>query len=133
VGELIFACRDDDAAKHRAKAWWGNRVTFTEDGSSTSSNLHGNLWHAVYDECPQAAYAGITLEFGTQPQDVVIAALRHDHWVARRRNPHDEHLGAARAEMRRAFHTDTPEWKQAVIAQSRDAAAHAIDGMAAWR
>ena len=70
VGERIFACRDDDAAKHRAKAWWGNRITFTEDGSSTSSDLHGNLWHAVYDECPQADYAGITLEFGTQPQAV---------------------------------------------------------------
>ena len=23
VGERIFACRDDDGAKHRAKAWWG--------------------------------------------------------------------------------------------------------------
>jgi hypothetical protein len=133
VGERIFACRDDDTARHRAQAWWGNRITFTEDGSSTSSQLHGNLWHAVHDECPQAAYAGITLEFGTQPQAVVIAALRHDHWVARRRDPHDEHLDAARTAMRRAFYTDTPEWKQAVMAQTRDAAAHAIDGMAAWR
>ena len=133
VGERIFACRDDDTAKHRAKAWWGNRITFTEDGSSTSSDLHGNLWHAVYDECPQAAYAGIALEFGTQPQEVVIAALRYDHWVARRRNPHDEHLDAARAAMRHAFFTDTPEWKKAVVTQTRDAAAHAIDGMAAWR
>jgi hypothetical protein len=133
VGERIFACRDDDAARHRAKAWWGNRITFTEDGSSTSSSLHGNLWHAAYEECAQAAYAGITLEFGTQPQAAVIAALRHDHWVARRRNPHDAHLPAARAAMRRAFYTDTAEWKQAVTAQTRDAAAHAIDGMAAWR
>ena len=133
VGERIFACRDDDTAKHRAKAWWGNRITFTEDGSSSSAQLHGNLWHAVYDECPQAAYAGITLEFGTQPQEVVLAALRHDHWVARRRNPHDEHLGPARTAMRRAFYTETPEWRQAVLAQTRDAAMHAIDGMAAWR
>jgi hypothetical protein len=133
VGERIFACRDDDTAKHRAKAWWGNRITFTEDGSSTSSDLHGNLWHAVYDECPQAAYAGIALEFGTQPQEVVIGALRYDHWVARRHDPHDTHLATARAAMRRAFFTDTPEWKNAVVTQARDAAAHAIDGMAAWR
>ena len=133
VGERIFACRDDAAARHRAQAWWGNRVTFTEDGSSTSSDLHGNLWHAVYDECPQAAYAGITLEFGTQPQDVVIAALRHDHWVARRRDPHDAQLEATRAAMRHAFFTDTPAWKQAVVAQAREAASQAIEGMAAWR
>ena len=131
-GERIFACRDDDAAKHRAKAWWGNRITFTEDGSSTSSDLHGNLWHAAYDECPQAAYAGITLEFGTQPTEVVLAALRHDHWAARRRQRVDEHVDAARAEMRRAFFTDTPEWKAAVLRQSREAAVQAVDGMAGW-
>ena len=133
VGERIFSAREDDGAKHRAKAWWGNRITFTNDGSSTSSDTHGNLWQAVYDECAQAAYAGITLEFGTQPTEVVLQALRYDHWVARRRNPHDEHLEPARAAMRHAFFTDTPEWKQAVLAQTRAAAVQAIDGMAGWR
>jgi hypothetical protein len=132
-GERIFACRDDDTAKHRAKAWWGNRITFTEDGSSSSADLHGNLWHAVYEECPQAAYAGITLEFGTQPPEVVLAALRQDHWVARQRPPHPEQAQVARASMRRAFFTDTPEWKKAVLTQSREAAVQAIDGMAAWQ
>ena len=133
VGERIFACRDDDKARHRAKAWWGNCITFTEDGSSTSSDLHGNLWHAVYEECPQADYAGITLEFGTQPTEVVIAALRFDHWVARERLRFDERVDQARAAMRHAFFTDTPEWKRAVVAQARAAASEAIAGMAAWR
>ena len=132
-GERIFACRDDDTARRRAKAWWGNHITFTEDGSSSSADLHGNLWHAAYDECPQADYAGITLEFGTQPPEVVLAALRQDHWVARRRRPHDELAQATRTAMRRAFFTDTPEWKKAVLRQSRDAAVQAIDGMASWR
>ena len=35
-GERIFACRDDDAAYARAKAWWGD-VTSFYDGSSTSA------------------------------------------------------------------------------------------------
>ena len=133
VGERIFSARDEDGAKHRAKAWWGNCITFTDDGSSTSSDLHGNLWHAVYDECPQAGYAGIALEFGTQPPEAVLQALRYDHWVARRRDPHDAHLEPARAAMRHAFFTDTPQWKQAVLTQTRAAAVQAIAGMAAWR
>jgi hypothetical protein len=133
VGERIFAARDDDAARHRAQAWWGNRVTFTEDGSSSSSDLHGNLWHAAYDECPQAAYAGITLEFGTQPAAAVLRALRYDHWFARQRRPRDdEHATFARAAMRNAFFVDTPEWKQAVLAQTGAATVAAIEGMAAW-
>ena len=132
VGERIFACRDDDAAKHRARSWWGNRVTFMDDGSSSSANLQGNLWHAVYEECTQATYTGIALEFGTQPMNVVIDALRFDHWVARRRQPSDERLEAARAAMRHAFFTDTPEWKKAVLAQTREAALQAVDGLHAW-
>jgi hypothetical protein len=133
VGERIFAARDDDGARHRAQACWGDHVTFTENGSSTSSEVHGSLWQAAYDECPQADYAGITLEFGTQPLAAVLQALRHDHWVARRRDAHGEHREPARAAMRDAFFTDTPEWKQAVLAQTRAAAVEAIVGMAGWR
>jgi hypothetical protein len=133
VGERIFACRDDAHARHRAKAWWGPHLTFTEDGSSSSSPLQGNLWHAAYEECSQAVYTGITLEFGTEPLPVVTEALRFDHWVARRRDRTDALLEPARARMRQAFFTDTPAWKHAVLKQARDAAVLAVDGLAAWR
>jgi hypothetical protein len=132
VGERIYAGRDDPAAQARAKAWWGQRVTFTEDGSSTSASLLGNLWHAALEECGQADYTGITLEFGTQPMAAVIQALRFDHWVARRGDPHDPRVEEARAAMRRAFFTDTPAWKQAVLAQTREVAMQAIDGLRGW-
>ena len=133
VGERIFSCRDDLAARHRAKSWWGPHVTFSEDGSSTSANLQGNLWHAAYEDCAQAVYTGITLEFGTQPMPVVTDALRFDHWVARRRDRVDELREPARERMRQAFYTDTPEWKRAVVRQGREAAVLAVDGLAAWR
>ena len=133
VGERIFSAREDDATKQRAKSWWGNRVTFTSDGSSTSSDLQGNMWQAAYDECGQAAYTGVSLEFGTQPLPVVMQALRFDHWVARRRTPqHDPDREKARTLMRDAFFTDTPEWKKAVLAQGREAATQAIAGLAGW-
>jgi len=145
VGERIFAGRDDAPTRQRAAAWWGSRVTFTEDGSSTSAPLLGNLWHAAYDECAQATYTGITLEFGTQPLAAVTQALRFDHWVARRLQAHasphdaghsvapDEQREAARALMRAAFFCDTPQWKAAVLAEGREAVAHAVDGLAGWR
>jgi len=133
VGERIFSCRDDAAARHRAKAWWGPHVTFTEDGSSSSAALQGNLWQAAYDECAQAVYTGITLEFGTEPLPVVTEALRFDHWVARRRDRADPLADAARERMRQAFFTDTPEWKRAVVAQGREAAMLAVAGLEAWR
>ena len=132
VGERIYAGRDDEPTRQRAKAWWGNRLTFTEDGTSTSSNLHGNLWHTAYEECGQADYTGITLEFGTLPMAEVIQALRFDHWTARRREPHDPRVDEARVAMRRAFFTETAEWKQAVLEQGRDVALEAVAGLRGW-
>jgi hypothetical protein len=130
VGERIFAGPDDDATRQRAQAWWGSGITFTEDGSSASAT-RGNVWQAAIDECPQAAYAGITLEFGTQPAADVLQALRLDHWVARRRDPLDPRREAARRAMRDAFFTATPAWCEAVVAQTRAAALAAIDGASA--
>ena len=66
----------------RAKAWWGDDVTSFHDGSSTSAPLTGVNYNAAYDECPQAAYAGIALEYGTLPLMAVLQALRGDQWLA---------------------------------------------------
>ena len=108
-------------AKHRAKAWWGNRITFTYDGSSTSSDLHGNLWHAAYEECRAGRRT---------PASRWSSARSRPRWCCRRcATTTGSRAGAtrttstcepARAAMRHAFFTDTPEWKQAVLTQTRD-------------
>ena len=81
LGERIFACADDANALARAKAWWGERITSIYDGSSTSAFLTGLMWMSAYEECPQAEYTGIALEYGTLPLDKILLALRGDHWL----------------------------------------------------
>ena len=84
LGERIFACRDDKVAYARANAWWGTPaapVTSIYDGSSTSALLRGLMWGSVYEECPNAEYTGIALEYGTLPLLEVMGALRADHWL----------------------------------------------------
>jgi hypothetical protein len=131
VGERIFSCRDEAASLARAKAWWGSRVTSTYDGSSTSANLSGEAWAAAFDECPQAVYTGIGLEFGTEPLDKVLAALRTDHWIARQGDAVDPaRREAVRRQMHAAFFTESSEWKQAVLAQGREAVMQGVDGLA---
>ena len=67
MGERIFACRDDAEAFVRAKAWWGDKITSLYDGSSSSAPLTGLMWMSAYQECPQAEYTGMALEYGTVP------------------------------------------------------------------
>ena len=131
VGERIFACRDDAAALKRAKAWWGDKITSIYDGSSSSAPLEGLMWMAAYQECPQAEYTGIALEYGTLPLMDVMTALRADQWL----ELHPEAPEAQRAQIKRqirdAFYVDTDVWKQQIIDQAIDAVHGAVRGLAA--
>ena len=110
-GERIFACRDDAAAYARAKAWWGE-VTSIYDGSSTSALLTGMMWLAAYEECAQAEYTGIALEYGTLPNLEVMDALRADQWLELHPEADDATRRAIKQQMRDAFYTDTDAWKE---------------------
>jgi hypothetical protein len=129
-GERIFACRDDAAALARTRAWWGSEVTSTYDGSSASAPLTGLMWMSAYEECAQAEYTGIALEFGTVPTAEVITALRGDQWMENHPEAPDGERQAVKRRMRDAFYTDTVQWKQRIVEQGRAAALQAVAGLA---
>jgi Protein of unknown function (DUF2817) len=130
VGERIFACRDDAAALGRAKAWWGDGITSIYDGSSSSAPLKGLMWMTAYQECAQAEYTGIALEYGTLPIMEMMTALRADQWL----ETHPEAPEAQRVQIKRqirdAFYIDTDAWKQQIIEQALAAAHGAARGLA---
>ncbi|MBA4177627.1 MAG: DUF2817 domain-containing protein [Leptothrix sp. (in: Bacteria)] len=130
-GERIFACRNDAAALARARAWWGEGVTSIYDGSSSSALLSGLMWNAAYEECAQAEYTGVALEYGTVPLDEVIGALREDQWYENHPEAPPEARAAARRRMRDAFYTDTDAWKQRVVEQGLEVVRQAVAGLAA--
>ena len=130
VGERIFACRDDAAALQRARAWWGDGVTSIYDGSSTSALLTGLMWLAAYEECPQAEYTGIALEYGTLPVLDVMNALRADQWLENHPDTPAAQRQSIKRQLRDAFYTDTDAWKEMIVAQARDASLQAIGGLA---
>lgn len=133
VGERIFACKDDKAALARARQWWGGQgatpVTSIYDGSSTSAFLTGLMWMSLYEECPQAEYTGIAMEYGTLPMAEIMPALRAEHWL----NNHPEAPAALgrqiKQQMMDAFYTNTDAWKGQIISQARQALFQAADGL----
>jgi hypothetical protein len=138
IGERIFACRDDKAAYARAQKWWGNQgnpsgetpVTSIYDGSSTSSYLTGLMWGAVYQECPQAEYTSIAMEYGTQPQMEVMQALRADHWLHLHPDAADQAQAAQiKQQIKDAFYVDADDWKGMIVSQARQALFQAVEGL----
>lgn len=135
VGERIYAARDDKAALQRARDWWdgGGKtpVTSIYDGSSASAFLTGMMFNAVYDECPQAEYTGMAMEYGTVPVMQTLYSLRGEQWLQRHPEAAPALAQQIRQQVRDAFYTDTGEWKEQVVAQARDALFEAADGLGA--
>jgi hypothetical protein len=115
-GERIYAGKDDAVAYARAKDWWGE-VTSIYDGSSTSALLTGMMFLAAYEECDQAEYTGMALEYGTLPNMEVMDALRADQWLELHPEADDATRRAIKRQVRDAFYTDTDEWKKQIVAQ----------------
>jgi hypothetical protein len=120
VGERIFAGRDEPVALARARAWWGPQVTSIYDGSSTSALLTGLMWLAACEECPQAEYTGIALEYGTLPMLDVTNALRADQWLENHPETDEPTRQAIKRQIRDAFYTDTDAWKERIVEQAFD-------------
>jgi hypothetical protein len=137
VGERILAAREDAACSARASAWWsgGGRtpVTSIYDGSSSSAFLTGMMCGAVYEECPQAEYTGIALEYGTLPVLETFQALRAEQWLRRHPEAPRELAEAIRRQVFQAFYTDTDAWREQVVEQAREAMLQAVEGLAGQR
>jgi hypothetical protein len=104
-------------------------VTSIYDGSSTSALLRGLMWLAAYEDCAQAEYTGIALEYGTVPLLETIDALRGDHWLECHPEADAAQVAAVKQRVRDAFYTDTVEWKQRIVEQAFEASWQAVRGL----
>lgn len=133
LGERIFAGKNDALALARARAWWGSNgatpVTSFYDGSSSSAVLTGLMWDAMYDECPQAQYTGIAMEYGTLPFLDVQTALRADQWLQLHPETAPKQRDAIKQQILDAFYVNTPTWRSQVIEQAEHAMLQAVDGL----
>jgi hypothetical protein len=134
LGERIYAGRDDPAGVARARAWWGGAgrtpITSIYDGSSTSAVLTGMAFNAFYEECPQAEYTGIAMEYGTVPILESLHALRGEQWLRRHPDAPPEVADPIRQQVLAAFYTDTDAWREQIVAQARESLLQAVEGLA---
>jgi len=134
LGERIFACKDDPVALQRARKWWGGDgatpITSTYDGSSSSAKLTGLMWNSVYEECPQASYTAIAMEYGTLPILQMIDALRADHWLHLHSQADPALAGRIHQQMLDAFYVDTDSWRGQIYSQARQALFQGVAGLA---
>ncbi|MBB6576061.1 hypothetical protein HNP33_000109 [Comamonas odontotermitis] len=134
-GERIFTGPNDAQMLARARRWWdgggATPVTSLDDGSSSSPPLTGLLWNSAVQECPQAEFTGIALEYGTVPVLETTGAIRADHWVHNHPDAPSAQRVAIHQQMRAAFYDEREAWMAQIVSQARQAMFQAVDGLSA--
>jgi len=130
-GEAIFRGRFAGDGYARARGWYGADVTSSEDGSSTSAVIVGNMATALDQELAGAELTSITLEFGTVSGPEVLNAMRGDHWLHLHGDPASAGGPAIKAAIRDAFYCDRDDWKDRVWERAAEILTRAFAGIGA--
>ena len=72
----------------------------------------------------------MALEFGTEPLQFVLEALRADTWLHAHGRIDTPEGRAIKAKIRSAFYSDTPHWQGMIVGQALLACRQAVSGLA---
>ena len=130
-GELIGDSPAGDPGRERLKAWLGNEVTATDDGSSTSAPLTGTNDIGIRRQMPKGtSLTKVTLEYGTCPIEEVLDSVRADCWLHSHGDLASDQGKAIKAEIRRCFYPDADDWKLMVWERAAWTQARMLEGLA---
>ena len=126
--------RPSSPAFERTRAWWGDEVTSTADGTSKSPPVTGPLIGGVEESLPSAEVTAIGLEYGTIELPELLDALRGDNWLYARGIKSGLRLDSAlargiKAKVRDALYVDTDDWKEKIYARAADFTLKAFRGL----
>ncbi len=114
----------------RARAWYGDEVTTTRGGTSTSAVVEGDTPRAFAGLAHAPEVTAVSLEFGTLPIRDVLGALRADNWLYLRGRV-DSPLGRTiKRQIREAFYGEDDAWKRAVFERGVEICRKAFRGLA---
>jgi hypothetical protein len=133
-GEPICLHERGSPGHLRAVAWYGEDVTTPyvgddDNGDSSSPAINGPLSLGCAAMAPSTDWTSIALEFGTQPIDDVIGALRADAWLHAYGDLGSTQGHEIKKNIRNAFYGDTPSWKQTIGTRGREIVTGALTGL----
>jgi hypothetical protein len=121
--EHVYLCfhPEGSPARERARAWWGERAVNLQGVTHKKlATYNGTIIDAFAEMLPKAEVTSIVVEFGTLPRRGMQRANLAQRWM-RFEGPRDPVLAAkVRREYEAAFYPADPEWRRAVLEQSRE-------------
>lgn len=133
VGMLMMAADPDEPHRALTAGWFGPMMVSPRPTSGADTILGGYL-NAALETAVAARVIPMTLEFGTEPLDTVLAAVIADNWLSAQRPPApgcDPALARSiKQRLRAAFDPDDAAWRTGVATRGADVIARALAGLA---
>ena len=130
--EHVYLCfpPEDSPARERARAWWGERAVNLQGVTHKRlATYNGTIIDAFAGMLPGAEVTSVVIEYGTLPRREMQRASLAQRWM-RFEGPRDPVLAAkVRREYEAAFYPADPEWRRAVLEQSREIIDRGVAGI----
>ena len=128
-GELIAATPPDTKSFKRARAWYGDEMTSSEEGTSTSAVVVGVMVDSFPQELPDAEVTSIAIEYGTYPVVDVLNAVRADNWLHQRGDLGSPLGKSIKADIKERFFPSGDKWRDMVWARAEQTIGWTLKGM----
>jgi hypothetical protein len=129
-GEPIVTHGNGSPALARARQWYGDRITSTSLGDSTSADVRGDMLTGVEHRYGGVEVTGLAVEYGTLPLNQVMDAVRADNWLHTRGKVDSAKGREIKAMVRDAFYGDKDDWKGMILEQALGHQRNALRGLA---
>ena len=130
--EHVYLCfhPEGSPARARARAWWGERAVNLQGVTHAKlATYNGTIIDAFAGMLPGAEVTSVVIEYGTLPRREMQRASLAQRWM-RFEGPRDPVLAAkVRREYEAAFYPADPEWRRAVLEQSREIIDRGVAGI----
>jgi hypothetical protein len=128
-GEIIEGNAPKDRDTWRMKEWFGDQVTFEEDGTASSAPMVGTNGTGMRRFAPDAVLVKVALEYGTHPHPRMRRALRHDNWLHMHGDLNSAEASAIKAEIRECYGPDDAKWRELVWTRAIEVSDMTIAGL----
>jgi hypothetical protein len=129
-GEPIVTHAPNTPALARARQWFGDRITSTALGNSSSADVQGDILTGLEKRHQRVDFTGLALEYGTLPLHQVLDAVRADNWLHIHGDVRSPQGRDIKAMVRDAFYGDKDDWKTMIFEQAIAAERNALRGLA---
>ncbi|MDA5192675.1 M14 family metallopeptidase [Govanella unica] len=127
--EMIVPAAVDSAGFGRARSFYGLGLTSPASGTSHSAPVVGDMLSGVTALLSHAEVTAAALEFGVQPTQQMITAVRADAWLHAHGAGNIAAAASIAAKMRDAFIGETLQWEGMVAGQTLHACRQAVAGL----